>query len=312
MSGSRDEVVPGWAHALGRGGLQEFLAHVEAYFAGRGIVAHIDALEGVVRPSAQAFERSSLFGLRNLAQSCARAAREAWPDLIATHFDCVFAGSDQDNALRIDASDFEHIRPLLRSRLYPIELLSQSVEIVHRPGPEGTIEVVVIDLPTTVRTVARSEAKAWPLERESLFELARRNLAAGAALEDIAVSVQPGVDLHAYTGDPYYAASHALVFERYAPAPLPHGALVGIPKRDVLLAHFIRNIGAAEAIGALMQIVIGMHADGPGSLSPHLYWYRGGEFITLPYHVDGESLRFTPPGDFVDMLQRLAGSANLS
>jgi hypothetical protein len=171
---------------------------------------------------------------------------------------------------------------------------------------------VVLDLPTSVRTVARGEAKAWSLGRESLFEIARQNLVDSAVLQDAPVSIHPGVELHAFAGDPFYAASHALVLERYLPDVLPHGALIGIPKRDVLIAHFIRNIGATEAIGAMLQVVIGMHADGPGSLSPHLYWYRGGEFITLPYHVDGESLHFTPPGDFIEMLHELAGRADLS
>jgi len=314
MSNQREEALPNWARMLGTNGFRTFVALVEGYFADKRIPMRLDADEGVVRPGAEVFAQTSVFGLQNIAQTCSQSNRETWQELIAAHFNCIFAASDEQNALSIDVSDFGKMRGLLRARLYPLDLLNQSVETVHRPGPEGTLEVVVLDLPTTVRTVARSEAKAWPLERETLFEIGRHNLSQQDRLKDTVVSVQPGVDLHLLTGDAFYAASHALILDVYLPKPLPHGALVAMPKRDVLLVHHIRNIGAVEAIGSMLQAVVGMHTDGPGSLSPHLYWHRHGEFITLPYQLegDGESLNFAPPGDFAEMLQQLSDRADLS
>jgi hypothetical protein len=200
----------------------------------------------------------------------------------------------------------------LRARLYPLDLLSQSVEAVHRPGPEGTVEVLVIDLPRSVRTVARSEANAWPADDVELFAIGRANLTLNGKLIDNTVAVQPGVDLHLYTGDTFYAGSHALILESYLPANLPNGVLVGFPKRDVLLAHHIHNIGVTEAIGAMLQAILGMYRDGPGSLSPNLYWFRNGEFTMLPYQLHEESLDFSPPEAFADMLNDLADRANLT
>jgi hypothetical protein len=312
MSKSREEALPAWARMLGTPGFRTFVALVENYFADKHISIRLDAEEGVVRPSADAFEQSSVFGLQNIAQTCSQADRDQWHDLIESHFDCIFATSDEQNALRIDVSDFDKVKHRVRARLYPMDLLNQSVETVHRLGPEGTLEVVVLDLPTSVRTISRSEAKAWPMARESLFEIGRRNLKANGLMKDNVVLFQQGIDLHLYASDPYYAASHALILDEYLPDNLANGALVGIPKRDVLLVHYIRNIGAVEAIGSMLQAIMAWHSDGPGSLSSNLYWYQHGEFITLPYEFSGEALNFTPPSDFVEILEDLAERANLS
>ncbi len=312
MSASAHDVPPSWAHNLDAEEFRTFVALVERYFIERRIPVQVKADEGVVQAESGVFDHSSVLGLQNVAQSCAQVAIERWPSLIAEHFDCIFAVSDDQNALTVDVGDFDKVSERLRARLYPVDLLSQSVETIHRPGPEGTIEVIVLDLPTTVRTISRSEAKGWDMEAPELFEIGRRNLQRAGSLKRTAVALRPGVEIHLYSGDPYYAASHALILDAYLPDDLPHGALVGLPRRDVILLHIIRNIGVAEAIGSMLQAIVGMYADGPGSLSPHLYWFWQGEFITLPYELDGNVLDFSPPADFAELLDRLGESAELS
>ncbi len=312
MAASAQGAPPPWAHNLDAEGFRTFVALVERYFAERQIPAQVKADEGVVQAESGVFERASVLGLQNVAQSCAQVAIERWPSLIAEHFDCIFAVSDDQNALMVDVGDFDKVSERLRARLYPVDLLSQSVETIHRPGPEGTIEVIVLDLPTTVRTISQSEAKRWGLEAPELFEIGRRNLRRAGSLKRTAVTLYPGVEIQLYSGDPYYAASHALLLDAYLPDALPHGALVGLPRRDVMLLHFIRNIGVAEAIGSMLQSIVGMYAEGPGSLSPHLYWFWQGVFITLPYELDGDALDFSPPLDFVELLERLGEGAELS
>lgn len=312
MPPSAYDPPPPWAYNLDAQAFHTFIALVERYFAERHIPVQVRVEEGVVQPKSGALERTSVLGLQNVAQSCAQVAIERWPSLIAEHFDCIFAVSDDQNALTVDVGDFSTVRERLRARLYPLDLLSQSVETIHRPGPEGTIEVIVLDLPTTVRTISRSEAQKWPIESAELFEIGRRNLRAPGLLEHTAVVVQGGVEVYLYSGDPYYAASHVLFLDAYLPDDLPHGALVGIPRRDVILLHIIRNIGVTEAIGAMLQAIIGMYADGPGSLSPNLYWFQHGQFVMLPYALDGNTLDFSPPADFARLLERLGENASLS
>ncbi|GIV83412.1 MAG: hypothetical protein KatS3mg052_0419 [Candidatus Roseilinea sp.] len=312
MSASAQGALPPWARNLDVEGYRTFIALVERYFVERRIPVHVKADEGVVQAESGVFHHTSVLGLQNVAQSCAQVGIERWPSLIAEHFDCIFAVSDDQNALMVDVGDFDKVSERLRARLYPVDLLSQSVETIHRPGPEGTIEVIVLDLPTTVRTISRSEAKRWDLEAPELFEIGRRNLQRAGSLKRTSVVLRSGVEIHLYSGDPYYAASHTLILDAYLPDDLPHGALVGLPRRDVILLHLIRNIGVAEAVGLMLQAIVGMYADGPGSLSPHLYWFWQGEFITLPYTRDGDALDFSPPMEFAELLERLGESAALS
>ncbi len=312
MSDSAHEDPPLWAHNLDAQGFRIFIALVERYFAERHIPVEVKTDEGVVRPEAGVPDHSSVLGLQNVAQACAQVAVERWPGLIAEHFDCIFAVSDDQNALTVDVGDFDKVSERLRSRLYPVDLLSQSVETVHRLGPEGTIEVIVLDLPTTVRTISRSEARGWALGTRELFEVGRRNLRRAGLLKQTAIAGPHGVEIVLCSGDPYYAASHALILDAYLPDDLPHGALVGLPRRDALLLHIIRNIGVTEAISLMLQAIVGMYSDGPGSLSPNLYWFRHGEFVTLQYEVEDSVLNFSPPPDFAELLQHLGESAELS
>jgi len=311
MTTSADE-TPAWARVLGPQGYHTFVALVENYFAGRQIAVQLDMKEGLLRPQLNDAEQSSVFGLQNIAQTCSQADRDQWHDLIHSHFDCIFAASDDQNALRIDVSVFDTVRDNVRARLYPLELEQQSVETVHRDGPEGTLEVIVVDLPKSVRTVSRSEAAEWGMSRDELFELGRRNLAERTSVQMHTVEIQAGIELLAFMGDAYYAASHALLLDKHLQGDLSHGALVGIPRRDVLLAHPIRNIGAADAISSMLQAILHWHAEGPGSLSPLLYWYRAGEFVTLTYTIEDNALDFTPPLEFLDMLKMLSERASFS
>lgn len=301
---------------LGANGFRTFMHLIETYFTTRNIRIVVDTDEGVVKPDLSAFAQSSVFGLQNIAQVCHQSTQDQWDRLISSHFDSIFAVKQEDSALHIDVSDFSKIQSQLRSRLYPVEIANHTSEIVHRAGPDGTLEVLALDLPTTVRTVSKMEAALWKFDEDELLDMGRRNLRKGGLLKSTMVPLEQGTSLHLYSGDNFYAASHALIFDeylaQYGGRMRKYGALVGIPKRDVLLAHYIQNVGAVEAIGAMLQVIIGMHRDGPGSVTPNLYWFYENDFELLPYELDGQSLNFTPPDEFLAVLNELSDRASLS
>jgi hypothetical protein len=307
-----DSSVPGWARPLGKQGYRSFLSLIEGYFANRHITVAIDGEEGLVKPDLSNYPYSSTFGLQNIAQICQQADRDEWRDLITAHFDSIFDVKDEDSALRVQLDDFKRIKSQLRARLYPVDIVNHTTEIIQRPGPEGTLEVLALDLPTTVRTVSRSEIEGWGLDETDLFSIGRQNLRATGKLKPNTIQLEPGTALTVYTGDPFYAASHALIIDDYIPADNKHGMLVGVPKRDILILHAIQNIGAMEAAGAMLQVIVGMHRDGPGSISQNLYWYHEGEYIVLPYELEDQSLRFLPPDDFSELLDELGEVAGYS
>jgi hypothetical protein len=307
-----NSTLPVWARQLGRQGYRSFLGLIEAYFANRQITVAIDQSEGLVNPDLGSLPYSSTFGLQNIAQICQQADRDEWHDLINTHFNSIFDVKDEDNALRVKMDDFARLRHQLRARLYPVDIVDHATEIIQRSGPEGTLEVLALDLPTTVRTVSKSEADHWGLDTDELFGIGRENLRRGGLLKGNVVQLEQGTTVTAYMGDPFYAASHALIIDDYMTHDMTHGLLVGLPKREVMVLHPIRNVGAMEAAGAMLQIIVGMHRDGPGSISPNLYWYRDGEFIVLPYEIEDQSLQFMPPDEFGDLIDELGEVASFS
>lgn len=311
MAALQGSSAPEWAQALGPD-FPAFIALVKAYFAQRHIAVDLDAHEGLVRPQHDDLARTSVFGLQNIAQVCARADLDRWPELIESHFNCIFDATGDDNALEVNVDRFERVAQSLRVRLYPVDMLSQTVETVHRLGPDGTLEVLVLDLPTTVRTIARSEAGRWNLPQAELFEIGRRNLRVNHPLHQRRIHVHPGVELRVFTGDPYYTASCALFPDLWLPSYAPHGALIAIPRRDALLVHTIRDIGVLDAVEVMLRIAIHLHADGPGSLVPHLYWYHDGEFVALPYQVEDDIAQLEPPEAFDQLIDALGVAASLS
>lgn len=304
--------VPDWARTLGAQGYRTFLRLIEHYFASKHIKVAIDGDEGIIKPSLDAIPYSSTLGLQNLAQICQRADRDAWHDLISAHFDSIFEAEGDDNALTVAMDDFASIRGRLRARIYPVDVVNHATEVVHRSGPEGTLEVLAIDLPTSVRTVSESEIKTWGVDASDLFLIGRRNLRSMGSLSSNVIQLEKGIVVTVYTGDAFYTASHVLLLDDYLPQECPHGVLVAVPKRDVMMIHPVRSVGAMEAAVGMLQVVIAMHHDGPGSISPFLYWYIDSEFITLPYELESKSLRFLPPDEFADLMDELGEVASYS
>ena len=307
-----DIYTPDWARPLGARGYRSFLSLVENYFITKQIRIAIDNNAGLIKPDLGSIPLNSTFGLQNIAQICQQSDRDKWRDLIKAHFDSIFEVSADESALSVPMSDFATVKSRLRSRLYPVDVVNHASEVVYRSGPEGTLEVLAIDLPTTVRTVSKSEMDGWGMGAEELFVVGQSNLRQAGLLIGNTVQLDEGIAITLYSGDAFYAASHALIIDAYLPRENPHGVLVGIPKRDVMLTHTIRNVGAMEAAVAMLQVIIGMHQDGPGAISPFLYWHVNDQYVTLPYELEGKSLRFFPTDEFVELIDELGEVASYS
>ncbi len=68
------------------------------------------------------------------------------------------------------------------------------------------------------------------------------------------------------------------------------------------------DTGVVQAINQLIVSAVSMFQEGPGSISPGLYWWREGLVSLLPAQFDGRKVQFAPPDEFVQALNRLAGA----
>ncbi|TDD95860.1 hypothetical protein [Actinomadura rubrisoli] len=243
--------------------------------------------------------------MRNLAQLARLVPRDDWPALVSDHVTTIVTAVEEP----LDLSDFDLAQHLLRTRIYPAE--ADNGVLAARPFAPGLIEVVVVDTPTTVRTVTNEEMHGWPVSGDALFMLGRANVRGDGPLQMDEQDLG-GVRVCVLHGWTFYAVTHLAWLEEYLPIG-PYGALVIAPNRSLIVAHPLRISESSPraryrtAVAAANELIAQAHRayeEGPGSLSPYLYWWRAGELTLLETRYEGDTLVL--PEEFAAVLATLA------
>ena len=244
--------------------------------------------------------------MKNLRQLARQVPRYDWPALVSDHISTIVTAIEEP----LDLSDFELAQHLLRTRIYPAE--ADNGILAARPFAPGLIEAVVVDTPTTVRTVTVDEMEEWPVSGDALFLLGRANVRSDGTLQADEQHLGRNVRVTVLHGWTFYAATHLAWLDEYVDIG-PYGALVVVPSRSLIAAYPIRARGfEREAVVRVAAAQLRMHAqqayeEGPGSLSPHLYWWRAGSLTLLETRFDGDAL-VLPRGFLAAMNARTAES----
>jgi hypothetical protein len=212
-------------------------------------------------------------GMTNLRQLGRQVARDDWPSLVADHVSTIITAVEEP----LDLTDFHQVGDLLRSRVYPTE--ADTGLLISRPFAAGLIEVIVADTPTTVRTVLTADTTHWPVRGAELFALGRSGVRSDGPLERDDQPVA-GQIVTVLEGPTFYAATHLAWLDDYLELGQA-GALVVIPNRGTIAAHAIRDAGANAVVAHLSGFARQGYEDGPGSLSPEVFWWRRGRLIML-------------------------------
>lgn len=296
---------PAWASFFSAEQYGQFLHLVAAHFRSKGVTFEMG--DGVVLLEPGSEGRQQL-GLLNLAQLCGRNEPAEWPQIIAEHFDTLNKSQREQQVLEERVADFERVRELLAVRLWPEDYLREldGSKLIHRQDIPGTVSALVFDLPSSIRNVTPEEAEGWGMDLDELFELGLANVRENCIPDQSEQELTENVSVQLFSDESFFVASHALMLDDHGECIGSFGALVGIPHRHVLLAYPIENLNVLQAIHCLIPVISGMERDGPGSISPRLYWYKDGAYTDLPYRIEGRTLHFSPPEDFVEMLNLLS------
>lgn len=233
-------------------------------------------------------------GMRNLRQLARQLPRDDWPALVADHVGTIITAIEEP----LDLRDFAVVSGLLRARVYPAE--ASTGRLVSRPFAPGLIEAIVADTPTTVRTVVDDDIVGWPVTEDELFAVARAGVRADGPLD---CDVIDDTGIRVLEGTTFYAATHLAWLDSYLD-PGPYGALAVAPTRSAIAAYRIEKESALIAAERLVGFARDAYDEGPGSLSPDLFWSRGGKLSLLEAHVDGG--RLVLPDHFVRFLDGIA------
>ncbi|MGW7072119.1 immunity 49 family protein [Streptomyces sp. NPDC054872] len=242
--------------------------------------------------------------LHNLAQRCRQAPEAHWPEMVAAHFGHLSEGSKGDE------SPAELLRGV-HARLLPTDSLTPEIAGAMRYArvvAEGLVFAYSLDMPTSVRMLTDPDVER--AGTEELGQAAYANLMR-VPVEHDEVPTEGGAVLHSLYGESPFVASKALYLSetvrQVTGESLPDaGALFVVPTRHLLAYHPIADGSVADAINSLAAYGLGAHEDGPGSLSPRVYWWHRGRLtsITVIDH-DTRSFSLQPPPELLGRMKGL-------
>ena len=253
------------------------------------------------------------FGLVNLAQNCKLAKQTEWPGIIKEHFDALARSKSDEGDLQKNLTDFNKIKDLLAIQLYPDDYLNAvgelKKEVITRSSIPNVNNTLVLDLPSSIRPVKSSEAKVWNKTEDELFSVALDNTF-NKIKPEIIEQQMPGGKVTFITSDNFLTAVLVLNLKKFNQCIGVHGSLVSIPTRSVIMCYPINDLAVVKAISSYAPFVSKLNAEGPGSLSPKLFWFKDNKFTDLPYKLESGKLNFAPPQIFLDMLNKLEEPKN--
>ncbi|MGB1249136.1 MAG: hypothetical protein ACPG8W_00775 [Candidatus Promineifilaceae bacterium] len=294
--------APVWAGFFSIEQYARFLGHVHDYLRENHIEATIQ--EGLITIPAG----NHKLGLHNLAQLCFHSPEERWHTLIFSHLTRVLASTAKDEILAQATAPYEEVADKLAIRMWPKAILeaTNASELVTREYIPDIISVLVYDNPESISTVGWSTIKNWDLSLDDIFERALANVKRDMPPKITKVQIEEGAEVTVFLSENFFMTTHALFLDGFEDCIGTFGSLVGIPHRHALLCFPIDDVSVVNVLSNLVIAVHNMHGEGPGSISPFLYWYTGGEYIQLPHEIDDNQLTFLPPPEFIDLLDKIA------
>lgn len=289
--------VPAWANFWDVATYRTFIAGVDAEL--RALGFRFRLVDGIAHVSRARGEHS--FGLQNLAQKCRLAGPEHFFEVIRGHFQSVLDGEAEHRAVADQAANFAAMQRLLKVRLFAEAMVPAEAraQLVTRSPAPGLLATLVLDFPSTIATVARTDREAWSANDDEVFDTALANVATQEPPHVRTMQLDDDTPALALTGDSFFVASHVLRLGGILD-PVPRlGALVAVPHRHALLVHPITTgPRVVRAMHRLLAVARGMFEEGPGSITDQLYWWRDGVMVHLPSTADGDRVELHPPARF--------------
>ena len=250
-------------------------------------------------------EGDTEYGLDNLAQQYHQAKGQEKQQLIPSHFEKLLSMKKEEEDLVSNIDDFEKIKKHLTVRLFSDETIVPPGSLVSRDDFVGIKTVLVFDLPSAVKNVRPEDAKLWGKKTEELFTIALENTLDAYKPTVSDVKLSNSVTLRFFGGDNIFIATNVFDLDRYPEVIGKQGALVILPHRQAMVVFPINDLSVIKAMSGMAAAATGMYKEGPGSISPNLFWYHDGKFTKIPYDFDGKKAGVTPPDEFVQMLNEL-------
>lgn len=274
-----------------------FEFHCELY----DVVSELDLAVSSIGAGVIRLRNGRSLSLLQLAQHCHLRSRDDWHELITTHL-CTMTAHLHDGLEAFSTFD-------LRIRLVPDSPADGEVlrSLGARPFVEGIVQVLAIDVAGAVRCVPEREVTELGWDRDAVWASALAQTELLEVPDELHTIDIGGVDiLHAFSERAFMASTVRVV--DHVVGEIAHigdsGAIVSMPLRHSLLVHPIDDDSARTAIAGLIPITRQLFKQGPGSVSPHLYWWRDGKLQWIPTFFDGTmgGVEFYPSDELANVV----------
>jgi hypothetical protein len=238
------------------------------------------------------------FGLVNLAQHLDGIDEELWPGPVR---DWV------QRLLRIrpaETSDYHQAAPRLRVRLAADA--SHPGWAVHRRVCDGLDEMLMLRNDVGCETVNEDQLAAWGQPAEQVWNEAREHTIWDETRQRRILA--RGKSRVVWVRDSFFASSLLLNLDHLISRSNSHGALAMAPCRDALLYVEMKTAEVVHQAAAMMEIGSQWYVDGPGSISPDLFWYRRGGHVERIARAEGGGYQSCWGPEFSSALAALESS----
>jgi len=242
-------------------------------------------------------------GLLQLAQHCHLRLRDEWHDLISSHLLTMVTHLD-DDVEPYSAID-------LRIRLVPDTPADAETfcRFGARPYAEGVVQLLAVHMTDAVRCVPESEIEARGWDVDDAWRSAVIQTEMLERPDELhVIDIGDATFIHVFGERPFIASMVGVLDQLIDTAAHigEFGAIVSIPSRHSILVHPIDGIADQNAIDAMIPIARQLYRQGPGSVSPHLYWWREGEMMWIPTFFEGDQdglhVESFPPPELADVI----------
>jgi hypothetical protein len=269
---------------------QHFLNIVEDCFPDNCV--QIDKDNMVVR------EGGALFGLLNLFQDVSRLPEAEWRQHIVDHFQRL-------RRVPKELPEYPAAAEHLRIRLISADIAPELAPcLLVRPLADGLAQTLVIRTEYGSRTVPPAALDHWQVAPERLWQQAADHTIWDEPRERRRC-IGPRGEQMVWVRGSFYASSLLLGLNHLMAPANVHGAIAMVPCRDALLYAELRDGKVVDAAVGMLELGGAWYADGPGSLSPDLFWWRPQGVSRIVEMGQG---RFTPvwKDDFSEVLKTLS------
>jgi len=295
--------VPEWCSFFTEKEYLKFVEELKAYFAGQQV--KFDIPKGIIHTEKEYYGHDKM-GLLNVAQVCKQHKRSKYKSVIREHFETLKRSYRFNQEFDKIMHDFDSVKKYIGVRLYPVDYIPPKTKdlVLGKEIAPDIFAMLVFDLPDSVMSILKDMFDVWGRPFEEVFELGIQNIRNKYPVK-ISKVKSDNLSLWFAQADHFFTPN--LIFELMQTGKLQgtYGSLVGMPHRHAMMIYPIENLQVTEAITAMIPAIFGMYHEGPGSLSPKLFWLYEGELIDLEYNLSETTLDFKPPKKFIEVLNQL-------